>query len=427
MNAMLRAIPLAVATLVSGHAAAAVQTAWSSGASAPTKAVFNAFRSNCSGGNVTVYQRGATSGLPGDSGTGNFFAYQCTFDPAKTAVFGGDTVTLFHTVDGGSFNAFSPYLNPANPNRKTNLQRITDTFAGCTALGSPEPGVTLNGNCSLVDPSIEPDGGFSDVEDDLFPDLMTSGENFTTSSANVAQVFGVAVTDALYSAMQTAQGTTGQPSISKQGYLSIASQSASGAWHTDWSPLVGAAGAGKAVNLCRRVDTSGTQASSNAFFLENPCRKGALGGFLMPSKSSDSVPGQYIVTENSGTGDVKACLNNANTAGSFAIGVMSAENVRGGSDGFQFVKVDGVSPNLDPNQRKTGADGTYSFVMETVYVVHNSAMQGLFDELAGDMGNPAVTDLKGLFVLPTTATPDGDKVGRGTKFGNNCQPQQLFF
>jgi hypothetical protein len=60
--------------------------------------------------------------------------------------------------------------------------------------------------------------------------------------------------------------------------------------------------------------------------------------------------------------------------------------------------------------------------------VHNPTYQGFFEELAADMGDPAGTDLKGIFVLPTTgATYDGDKVGRGTKFGNNCQPQQLFF
>jgi len=57
-----------------------------------------------------------------------------------------------------------------------------------------------------------------------------------------------------------------------------------------------------------------------------------------------------------------------------------------------------------------------------------------YDNIGTDAGEaieiagPAGTDLTGIFVLPTTgATYDGDKVGRGTKLGNNCRPQQLFF
>jgi hypothetical protein len=455
----LHRIALAVAALaVAGSAAAATQTVWSSGASAPTKTVFNAYKSNCLGGAVTVHQAGSTVGVPGDSGTGNFFRYSCTFDGAKTAVFGGDTVNMYHTVDGGSFNAFTPYLNPANPEYSVAgqgqfIKRVDETSAACVNAGTVA-GITTFRSCGTIDPANKPDGGFADVEDDLWPNLMTFGENFTTASANVAQLFAVVVTDELYKAMQAAQGlvvgvpanpaaltaadVANQPSISKDMYASIASFAAAGQWHTDWSGLVGAAGTGKTVNLCRRVNTSGTQASSNAFFLANPCATGAVGGQLAPAATADSDT-VYRVKENSGTGDVKTCLTNVNSLkdpitlaadanGGFGIGVVSAENVPGASDKWKLVKLDGVSPNADAKQRAAGAQGKYGFVMETVYVVHNPTYQGFFEELAADMGDPAGTDLKGIFVLPTTgATYDGDKVGRGTKFGNNCQPQQLFF
>lgn len=475
----LHQIALAVAAFAAvGSAAAATQTVWSSGASAPTKTVFNAYRSNCTGGLVTVHQAGSTVGIPGDSGTGNFFRYSCTFDGAKTAVYGGDIVNMYHTVDGGSFNAFTPYLNPANPEYSVAgqgqfIKRVDETSAACVAAGTAA-GVTTFRSCGTIDPANKPDGGFADVEDDLWPTLMTYGENFTTSSANIGQLFAVVVTDELYLAMQAAQGlvvglpanpaaltaadVANQPSISKDMYASIASQSAAGAWHTDFSALVGAAGVGKNVNLCRRVDTSGTQASSNAFFLANPCAdRPGVGGLLAPATSADATGTSadaaatgsvFRVKQNSGTSDVKACLTKVNgnfdpvdqavsqgAFGGFGVGVVSAENVPKldlvdptKTDKWKLVKLDGVSPNADAKQRAAGAQGKYGFVMETVYVAHNPAQAGFFAELATDMGDPAGTNLTGVFVLPTTgATYDGDKVGRGTKFGNNCRPQQLFF
>lgn len=455
----LHQIAFAVAALAAaGTASAAVQTVWSSGASAPTKTVFNAFRSNCLGGAVTVHQAGSTVGIPGDTGTGNFFRYSCTFDGAKTAVYGGDTVNMYHTVDGGSFNAFTPYLNPANPEYSKAgqgqfIKRVNEASTACISAGTTA-GVTTFRSCGTIDPTDNPDGGFADVEDDLWPNLMTFGENFTTFPANVSQLFAVVVTDELYKAMQAEQGlvvglpvnpaaltaaeVANQPSISKDMYATIASAAAAGTWHTDWSGLVGAAGTAKTVNLCRRVDTSGTQASSNAYFLENPCRTGSVGGQLAPAATADSDI-FYRVKENSSTSNVKSCLNDVNAKkdpitlaadanGGFGIGVVSAENVPSTSDKFKLVKLDGISPNADAKQRAAGAQGKYGFVMETVYVVHNPAKAGFFAELATDMGDPAGTDLTGIFVSPLTgATYDGDKVGRGTKFGNNCQPQQLFF
>lgn len=475
----LHQIALAVAALATaGSASAAVQTLWSSGASAPTKTVFNAFRSNCTSGAVTVHQAGGTVGIPGDTGTGNFFRYSCTFDGTKTAVFGGDTVNMYHTVDGGSFNAFTPYLNPSNPEYSKPgqgkfLKRVDETSSTCVNAGTVA-GVTTFKSCGTVDPANNPDGGFADVEDDLWPTLMSFGENFTTASANVAQLFAVVVTDELYKAMQAAQGLVvglpvnpaamtaaeiaNQPSISKDMYASIASQSASGQWHVDWAALVDIPGtttiegAKKNVNLCRRVDTSGTQASSNAHFLANPCAdRPGVGGLLAPATVADATGTSadaaatgsiYRIKENSGSSDVKACMNKVNAGfdpldqsvsqgsfGKFGIGVVSAENVPGSSDAWKIVKLDGISPNADAKQRAAGAQGKYGFVMETVYVVHNPTYQGFFDELVKDMGDPAGTDLTGIFVLPTTTgvTYDGDKVGRGTRLGNNCQPQQLFF
>ncbi|ATE60507.1 hypothetical protein [Thauera sinica] len=88
------------------------------------------------------------------------------------------------------------------------------------------------------------------------------------------------------------------------------------------------------VLVCRRVSGSGTQTSYNAYFNNFPCANGALGqtapatlgdGGLGEALTGGSgtqadpyvvdpslVPGQLLVIENSGSGDVRNCLANAN-------------------------------------------------------------------------------------------------------------------
>ena len=133
-----------------------------------------------------------------------------------------------------------------------------------------------------------PVGGFSDVEASILPSTLGGGDvsSFgTEGQAYIGQVFGVVVSTPLYRALQTAQGVSASaisadttfdpaiaPNITSAQYVSIAAQG--GAYQTDWSPILGSVGTGHKVILARRVDTSGTQASSNAFFLKNPCASG---------------------------------------------------------------------------------------------------------------------------------------------------------
>ena len=194
----------------------------------------------------------------------------------------------------------------------------------------------------------------------------------TESEAFVGQTFGIAVSTNLYRALQLAQGMTAAaiaadttfdpalaPNITSAQYTSIIAQG--GAYQTDWSPLLGAAGSGKKVVLARRTDTSGTQASSNMFFLKNPCANGVFGQ-LIPATVADSTP-TFVVTENSSTGNVKSALTAANTAGDFAIGVVSGENdwrveTSVSSAQYRFIKLDGISPetnSLQGTQTVTGA------------------------------------------------------------------------
>lgn len=239
--------------------------------------------------------------------------------------------------------------------------------------------------------------------------------------------------------------------VASAQYASMAAQSSG--YQTDWSPILGAAGTGKVVNVARRVNTSGTQASSNAFFLKNPCNGSpSVGGALAPATIADSVPGNFVVTEGSSTGNVKTTLTSANTAGQFAIGVVSLENdwrveTSATNNQYRFVKVDGVHPEVGSwdgvtlnsngtpyySARTTALNGDYAFHMEMRSFVANTADAfgaALIPTIAAALGNPAnCADVpRGLTLNPLggSSCTVGVEVAKHTRFGNNCQATQLF-
>jgi len=451
-------IALAVAaTLVAGQAAAAVtaadvaaarsagtlQETWLSGASAPTLNVFQGFALGCDAGSVAVWTNNATAGRPGS--IGDYAAYGCTR--------GGIVSVAYHTVAGGSFNAYAPHVSG------TQLERVkTVDTATCSVTGSATVGTLsfpVYANCNRVKPATTADGGpalpaggFSDVEAALFGfDVSSAGSE---AQANVGQVFGLAVSTNLYRALQTAQGLAdvdantfdpaNAPNLTSAQYTSIIAQGSG--YQTDWSPILGAAGTGKKVVLARRVATSGTQASSNAHFLKNPCNGNpAVLGALSPATAADSVAGAFEVSESSGTSDVKVALTNANNAGDYAIGVISLENnwrseTNNARKQYRFIKVDGVHPEAGDvtYARAKALTGEYAFHMEMRNFVANTADAfgaALIPEITTALGNPVnCTDVpRGLTLNPLggSSCATGVEVAKHTRFGNNCQAPQLFF
>ncbi len=293
---------------------------------------------------------------------------------------------------------------------------------------------------------VDADGGFSDVDEKIWigrnqfdPSLVSGG--YTVKAGFAGQGFGIVVTKALYDAMQLAQGLddaddapgVNQPNITSQQFTSILS--VTGGYKIDWSPIVGAAGSGMAINLCRRTNASGTQASMDAFFLGNPCLSSAKPTFgaLEPAYAADSAPGEFEVIENPGTGDVKTCLSSRNAvadANQFAIGVMSLENAD--SADYKYVKLDGVAPNEEATRRQSVVDGRYNFAEEMVLAYRNDAPANVKTYLANFatvMGDPTkVAALNGVFVVPGTSTHAdfSNRVHKGTRGGNACQAFQLY-
>jgi hypothetical protein len=502
-------IILAVAaTLVAGQVLAApvtkaeilaagtnVDQTWLSGASAPNFNIYDAYAKGCDVNTVAIFTNAATTATA--TGTsGNFNAYVCRRS--------GKISIAYHTTDGGSFNAFAPHLTGTAPDGSAmpvSLKRIADLATiACTPNATPyTPPATADyvsggqtvpvyTSCVTVTPTTaptKPAGGFSDVEPAMFgTDVSSAG---TVGDANVQQAFGVAVTTKLYRALQVAQGIyatealantndasflpANAPNLTSAQYISIISDG--GGYQTDWAPILGTAGAGKNVYVARRVATSGTQAASNAFFLQNPCASGAPGGNIPPAGQSGVAGSTYFNTLNSGSSDVRNMLiainggtyahddNGPTVAGGnilpvnganqgFGIGVLSVENDDNNAN-WKYVKLDGVHPEgrigtrngvaesaasttAAAAGRATMMEGDYKFVMEMKSFVANTADAfgaALIPTIVTQMSGPAdcAATPRGLAISPVAGSSCavGAQVSKGAKLGNTCQPNQLFF
>lgn len=428
---------------------------YATGASAPTKIVFNAFRNSCQAGTIHAYTSADISAAtiatstPGDSSWKNFGAYSCTLrtdlvqaDGVTPVTWAGQSVVFMHTVDGGSIKS----VYGLSTDSVQQVALLKNTLAGCAASGK----ATANSDpvyhkCETAKRQAE--GGFSDVEKQMWGALYASdpvaGINLAdvnVTPAGAGQGFGVAVSKALYQALQVKQGITSaactadtiaaitdpacMPTITKRDYASIANADGFSPTKTDWSFLLGSTGAGKKVNLCRRVDTSGTQASSNIFFLANPCSgyEDQIGK-RYPATAADSSA-TFNVVENSGTGDVKKCLSGKTTGipvTDFAIGVVSAENnptvPATADDSWRFVKVDGMNIYDGAGNRANAMNGKYDFAYELVLHTHATLTKPESSELFGAMivamSDASMPAIDGLYRLVDA---------KGTRGGNSCAP-----
>lgn len=332
----------AAVTLAAAHAQAA--TVYLGGASATSANYRSALTTLCTqaGGVATTITNTDT----------NLFAVKCSRNFAGLP--GVDAVSF--NVAGGSFTA----VTTSAGNQTAQFVDVADTT-----------GATLT-------PQRKSDGGFLDIDAAAFPasELADAGlsQAPATQAATFSQVFGVAVSPALYTALQTAQGITAnvdatdaarQPSITKAQYTSIISDAFNSA-KEDITAVLNVGNAGDKLTVCRRVSTSGTQAASNEFFLKGYVgADGAAGGALPPADaanyaSENSGLDSFDVKEGAGTGNARSCLSGAG----YAVGVLSLENYpdltsrSGGPRAdrlWRYVKVNGVAAYDGPGVGNTGS------------------------------------------------------------------------
>lgn len=387
-------IALAAAVTLAAAQAQAV-TVYLAGASATSANYRTALQNLCSGTATTVI----------NSSDSNKFFVKCSVN--FTGIPNVNAVSF--NVSGGSFTAIS-----------TSAGTATEVFLD----------VADNSGNTLTAPR-KSEGGFLDIDAAAFPaaELGNAGLSVApaTSAAKFNQVFGVAVSPALYTALQSAQGLSGcgidslnaacQPTITKAQYTSIVSDAFNTA-KQDISAILGVGTAGDKLTVCRRVSTSGTQASSNQFFLNYYVGgDGAVGGKAEPADaanyaSENSGLDSFDVKEGAGTGNARSCLS----AAGYAVGVLSLENypdltTRSGGQRadrkFRYVKINGVAAYDGPTAGNTGSTnkstasakaGLYEFWFNSQKYGHTTNGTNVINAIDNTLGN---VELNGLFGAST--------------------------
>ena len=397
---------------------------WLTGSAALADPIFKAVLSTCQGmtyrDNHGVYytnpgvrdahiylESASADKLPGAAG--ERMAYVCTIDTQddRAGSLESRKVVVYHSVEGGSFSAYSPHLRimgDTNNNLPNSLARINNIEGlaqngQCAAAAAAESiSINLGGlynlvnvyrGCALTNQTFEvgqarranvfaspdrPEGGYSSTEYVINQLNLNIGIGLDSIGSEIpvgiGQTFGVAVSLPLYYQLQkndiaagkiaatcddapstsTNPNQTGacQPNMAASTYTAIANSDSIG--FVDGT-LFGAAatppGTSGKIQFHRRHNISGVQSASNLRFLNKPCATSEAVGALEPSRSAHSTA-RVNVLETYSNRSVSDRLDYATDRGEFGLGVMSMEITRSNaySSRWAFVKLDGVSPNF---------------------------------------------------------------------------------
>lgn len=336
----------------------------------------------CAPGTIDVYRVSVTNR--------NNRVVFCSVTATQVAGFpaGGRKVAFHKESIGGSSNGVVPLINQT-PLEFFNMANA----AACTTTTPKAATATLNAytehtGCPDTTVSTIPNGGVSDVEPALsFPAPSAAGIATLNTVAGLDIIFGVPVSENLYRALQVAQGYISDdvtktptakcvggidapgcvPSLSKSQVRGLYTQALS-----DWSQFFVGNGTGTAENgtpltafagvtpptnvaqgnvadskvfICRRVATSGSQATAESQFLKQRCQTGVrpFGGGN-PVVGTVPAPFTARIAFGESTGDVRNCLAAHNTNKTWSVGVLSTE--QSSSSGWRFVALDGAAPNI---------------------------------------------------------------------------------
>lgn len=328
----------------------------------------------------------------------------------------GQPIAFFKESLGGSGNGVNPVANA------TNLQFLDVDNAGfaCAAPTNVAATATLNAYTQRTGctPNVArvPGAGISDVEPRLLGAAQTQINALTTQGV-LGIVFAPAVSLNLYRALQQAQGLAQDDLPANIPNLTSAQiRGLYTGFYADWSQFEDLAAQGvpadSGVYVCRRGDTSGTQASYESYVLNQRCVDGVT-GIVEATTSACEVPGcNYSATYANdavfagfSSGDVRLCLDARNDQGRWAIGTLSTEQTYNNTDRqFRWTRIDGAPPTLE-----AVANGRYSFFTENVINRRNGALNAnqtiIVDYLVANLGQPSV--IAGINA-PFQANPHGD-------------------
>jgi ABC-type phosphate transport system substrate-binding protein len=411
------AVGAALTTGMAGHALALDPTQFStsdteqiyvSGSSGQDPGLVTAIARLCVAGTMDLYKDGTSQA-----------AYFCSI---TTSLFPGATkskVVLYKSSAGGSGNGVNPLLGSGTALSFMSMGTIQSFVGTLCPISSVVPSVSVTGGgiiptynirtCIGTPTSITasnvPFAGLSDMEPPLFSDSTAAGA--MNSVTKNALVFGFAVSESLYRALQSIQGldststtadTTGlqtdttitrisslpirdnetnMPSLSRDVLGSLFNGNI-----TDWSTIRGPGGthmpasvvvgtvsqaAENTVYIARRAYSSGTQKWTQLYMyngifdpsLQTKCYVLASQPLFSSNQAESSLnttaectkgglhgTSADPVSQGSGSGDVRNCLAAHNAGGQWAIGIISTESGYSAGSGWRFIKINGYSPSL---------------------------------------------------------------------------------
>jgi hypothetical protein len=354
-----------VTPVSAAEAATAADTLYFSGSSAAKAIISGLVSQNCNTGSFVTFS---------DS-TGNYNAYACRVAATNDWGLAENTIVVVNKRDdqGSGYGVF-----PVATNTAVNFLDLAST--------------PVSGKYLLA--AHTADVGISDVEPTLFNNTASRPAAFKTSAAvtnasfaNVtitqpdgssstqsvtpvfSQVFGVAVTQKLYNALQAAKQTidgttTGVPTVSRDFLANLFSQNVSS---VGWAPL-NVANAAAGVNICFRDQGSGTRVAGNLFFGQFPGNGTSgfspLDGTASTVSAVSDTAGDVYVAEPGSGGGVVTCLQSANALSTgYGIGLLGFGTAE--ATGFKYVAVDGVYPSRD-----AAKTGKYGFWVESTIQVN---------------------------------------------------------
>jgi hypothetical protein len=416
------AVAAAVGAVFAGAAgSASAVTILGAGASAVKNSVqLIVLKDYCAAGTINFYDTGTATISPGGQPGGGIFRIQCS---ASSISGFNASVDIGYDTNGGSWKAFTAvnpalFSTATSQNTAFNANPVaTVQTTGCTLQSSIAMAVlgqtfTINYNYGCAQKNLVPGTdvvsfGLTDVEGALF---VASTDNqplvnnsWTTNSSTgplpiysnfgigtelsgfpqqvFGVVFGVGVSPKLYAALVADQKATGIlstscPSVAPAGVLTVAQEACAPIiTRAQYASIIAASGgtlnaslaplfssiipATTTFELARRDQGSGTQASSNAFFLNDGCGSAATELFTNPQIPYGSANN---VSYNATTGAVQGKLQAPTLPDSvtgFAIGVISVENESKFSAGAGFLRLDGFYPSV-----ANAKTGLYSYVSE---------------------------------------------------------------
>lgn len=248
----------------------------------------------------------------------------------------GTKVRLINRAKGGSVWGVDPvartqniaWMNPTSGNCSLQTNTSLAYQYLCAESGSDTNAADVNNRVS--------DFGVSDVEPPMFKaTLNVEGNAGELSPAELANLtsgavsglgFGIPATNSVPNTINFSRGLF-------SSILSGITQ--------DWTSVDSSLTGKTQVVICRRVQGSGTQATYNAYFNNFPCTAGsAVPGVAAPSRMGDSAgitetattitvnpDAGFTVIENPSSGNVRSCLEKAQTGGAHTFNYLTDAGV----------------------------------------------------------------------------------------------------